>query len=158
MQKAAAEAVFEEGEDVSSDEEDDAPAPAPAPPPAENPDDLLAGFFGDLAEAEDELKGDHKSEDKKKKLALYEPKTPQLQIDRLMAKHHQWRNLDPFMVLELSDDLDCDVDDIKNRFVCACQCVGVVLCGSGCCSSRFPVSTHNSKRRNNLATHTIKQY
>lgn len=118
MQKAAAEAVLEEGEDESDDEEDipaPAPAPAPAPPPAANPDDLLAGFFGEIADAEDALGGDHKAEDKKAKLEAYLTGTAQEQINRLMAKHHQWRNLDPFMVLELSDDLDCDEDDIKSR-------------------------------------------
>lgn len=115
MAKAAAEAVLEEGHDESDDEEEPAP-PAPAPAPAANPDDLLAGFFGEIAQVEEGMNADHKTEDKKAKLAAYDPGTAQAQIDRLMGKHHAWRNLDPFLVLELRDDLDADTDDIKSRY------------------------------------------
>jgi tetratricopeptide (TPR) repeat protein len=90
-------------------------------------DDILADFFSEVASAKpadkkttaEDLKPEADEEDDEEK-SLTEKYVKQdlgdgrSQCDRLMATHHEWKNLNPFYVLEL--DTDATIADIKFRY------------------------------------------
>jgi DnaJ domain len=96
-------------------------------------DDLLAGFFKDVLEP----KKDEEDSQKKPKVAVsgndgdvasaVRDETERTdkytnqdlgsslsQYNRLMAKNYEWRNLNPYLVLQL--DIDATEEDIKQRY------------------------------------------
>ena len=76
-------------------------------------DELLAGFFSEV------LKDEPKPEPKNDKI-LTEKYTQQdlgdakSQFERIMAPHYEWKNVNPYRVLQL--DIDATDEDIKYRF------------------------------------------
>lgn len=97
--------------------------PAAVPAPEENEDDLLASFFTDVAGSKDAAKEEarpQESEESEKVVVLTEKYAQQDlgsgrdQCARLLGHHYQWKNLNPFYVLQL--DIDANDEDIKFRY------------------------------------------
>ena len=81
-------------------------------------DDLLSGFFTEVLNKEKEKEKAEKVV--RDETLLTEKYTTQdlgdamTQYERLMAKHYEWRNLNPYYVLQL--DIDATDEDIKQRY------------------------------------------
>jgi hypothetical protein len=120
----------------SLDEEKDKP-----PQPPEQEDNALADFFSEISTVKakpivlaaatesgasaastdkDKEEGGVEVDEEVEELTLTEKYvsqdlgTGQAQCARLLANHHEWRNLNPFYVLQL--DVDANVEDIKLRY------------------------------------------
>jgi DnaJ homolog subfamily C member 8 len=78
-------------------------------------DDLLAGFFSDVLEqsqsAEKATRDESLLTEKYTTQDLGDSKS---QYERIMAKNYEWRNLNPYYVLQL--DIDATEEDIKQRY------------------------------------------
>ena len=83
----------------------------------DNDDDILSGFFSEVQEktaaAVDQkiIKDETFSHEKYSTQDLGDRK---LQYDRIMEKNYEWRNLNPYFVLQL--DIDATEEDIKQRY------------------------------------------
>jgi DnaJ family protein C protein 8 len=96
------------------------------PAAVENEDDALASFFLEVHHNKNDDKKenahteDHEQEEQKSEKDLTEKYvnqdlgTGKSQVERLLAPHYQWRNLNPFYVLGL--DIDATIEDIKFRY------------------------------------------
>jgi len=101
--------------------------PTTASAPADE-DDLLASFFSDVSAGKPESKSDSsgpvvpdpdgKEADSEvvltEKYAQQDLGSGRDQCERLLAKHYEWRNLNPYYVLQL--DVDANEEDIKFRY------------------------------------------
>lgn len=83
----------------------------------ETDEDLLSGFFSDVQEKTEAIINQKIIKDE---TFLHEKYTTQdlgdrkLQYERIMEKNYEWRNLNPFFVLQL--DIDATEEDIKQRY------------------------------------------
>ena len=91
-------------------------AAAPAAAPTE--DDLLGDFFGDLAAATEASSSTCSSVPKEvlpqAKYTSQAMGTSSDQIGRILSPNYAWKNLNPFLVLQL--DLDSNAEDLKARY------------------------------------------
>lgn len=91
----------------------------------EDEDDMLSDFFDQVEQAtakatnksttsnDDTAKGNSSS---KLKLALSDLGTSKDQIDRLLQSNYEWRNLNPYYVLAISDPRNTDMETVQRRF------------------------------------------
>ncbi len=83
-------------------------------------DDLLGSFFADLEDVDKkkEIKGETSKGQEKgefhEKYLNQDLGTGKSQHERLTAPNYQFRNLNPYFVLDL--DIDATAEDIKNRY------------------------------------------
>ena len=83
----------------------------------DNDDDILSGFFSEVQEKtttvadQKIIKDETFSHEKYSNQDLGDRK---LQYDRIMEKNYEWRNLNPYFVLQL--DIDATEEDIKQRY------------------------------------------
>jgi hypothetical protein len=99
-------------EEVKGDE-------APAPPEVQE-EALLEGFFSELNEAAKEKEKKKEADDNAKHTELLNEKytkqdlgTPMEQYQRLTCPHYEFKNQNPYAVLQL--DIDATMEDIKYR-------------------------------------------
>lgn len=119
-------------------EEEEKPKPKPKPKveaASENPeDDMLAMFFDEVTKKDPTTKpetlkgnGTGSAEDGKEageeeaqasalteKYAKQDLGSSKAQMERILSKHYQWKNLNPFVVFDL--DIDATEEDIKFRY------------------------------------------
>eukprot|EP01041_Mallomonas_annulata_P012345 gene12345-25974_t len=76
-------------------------------------EDLLAGFFSEITSTTKENKPVIEKNEKilTEKYTNFDLGTPKDQLERLTAPHYQWRNCNPYEVLQL--DIDATEEDIK---------------------------------------------
>lgn len=92
----------------------------------EDEDDMLSDFFDQVEQAtvkttnksttssnDDTAKGNSSS---KLKVALSDLGTSKDQIDRLLQSNYEWRNLNPYYVLGISDPRNTDMETVQRRF------------------------------------------
>jgi hypothetical protein len=99
--------------------------PASAPPVEAPEEDLLEGFFSELSEvAKEKEKKKEAFENAKHADTLNEKYTnqdlgtPLEQYHRLTCRHYEFKNQNPYYVLQL--DIDATIEDIKYRSVLLC--------------------------------------
>eukprot|EP01039_Chlorochromonas_danica_P006461 gene6464-7125_t len=92
-------------------------------PVQEAEDDLLASFFTEVTSsvqpetASEEVEATGEEEEVivlTEKYAQQDLGSGREQVERLLAKHHEWKNLNPYYVLQL--DVDANDEDIKFRY------------------------------------------
>jgi len=81
-------------------------------------DDLLDEFFDEveLVSAPLSPAATKKEPNSKLKTTLSNLGTSQQQIDRLLQSNYQWRNLNPYYVLGISDPTNADLETIQKRY------------------------------------------
>ena len=81
-------------------------------------DDLLDEFFDEVEQvsAPKPPAATKKEPNSKLKTTLSNLGTSQQQIDRLLQSNYQWRNLNPYYVLGISDPTNADLETIQKRY------------------------------------------
>jgi tetratricopeptide (TPR) repeat protein len=96
----------------------EADAKATAKAAARSAEDPLADFFSELGDTQEQAKHSEAIQQKADRLTprytTQELGTGVAQYTRLCQKNHQWRNLNPYTVLDLG--VDATEDDIKQRY------------------------------------------
>eukprot|EP01038_Epipyxis_sp_PR26KG_P005820 gene5820-8026_t len=88
-------------------------------PTFDNEDDILAGFFNEISSSTNKTEEKIIISEKPKNLTTekytnQDLGTSESNLKRLLGPHYQWRNLNPYEVLQLG--IDATDDDIKNRY------------------------------------------
>ena len=92
-----------------------APSSSAGPTAARAEADLLSGFFSEVTTAQDTIKAAATGPTKiESKYANQELGDAKYQFDRLTQKNYEWRNLNPFYVMQLGTD--ATDEDIRQRY------------------------------------------